>query len=173
MGKAKAIKQKVITVKINEIQTTLFSLKEPTKKFDQSNSQAVNYTVSPIIKYNFTDDIVLIVLNVDAIINETQEVILNISTNFFFKVENLKGFVTPKKGNPKEFDASKGMLTMLMQISIGTMRGIIMERCSQSILRIQFMPIMDTNTFFKPPLKKQAVKAKVNKAVKKKVKNKK
>ena len=126
------------------IRTRRFSIKNsPDTPFDLKKAPLFNFNMSPKISFNFEKDTILINWTVTTTVVQTKEELMSILTDFEFEVKDLKTHVKPDNSINAQF------LRILTGISISTMRGIILEKVSNSILAKEAMPIIDPAVFFK------------------------
>ena len=126
------------------IRTRRFSIKNlPDTPFDLKKAPLFNFNMSPKISFNFEKDTILINWTVTTTVVQTKEELMSILTDFEFEVKDLKTYVKPDNNINAHF------LKILTGISISTMRGIILEKVSNSILANEAMPIINPAVFFK------------------------
>lgn len=144
--------KEIIKYGLKSIDSRSFSIKVPSKKIENVAKMEIDYDVNPSVKYNIQEDCILIMVNIKALIKETQEEILSIETGFIYHAIDLKKFMQEiGKTNVWKFSNSKdnGLLVVLIGLSLSTMRGILFEKTRGTILHKYPLPIMDAKDFVK------------------------
>lgn len=141
----------LISYSLSAIQTNRFNFSSPKINipFDEVN---VDYNITPIIKYNIKDDLILVGVNVKAKISGAEENILDAESTFIYHAKDLKTFMEPLEDTNtwKFLDAKhEGLLVAILGISISTLRGILYEKLRGTILELKLIPIVNPSTFFK------------------------
>lgn len=148
MAKKIVNKKTSYTYSLERVITGKFSYELPRKR---PESFEVSYTVTPIITSNTDIDKVFIRLNVIGTLVNTNDQIVSIETLFVFHIKDLKKYVTiEKEGNifPVEH---RPLLFNLINISISTVRGILIEKLNGTVLSSKIVPIINPYTFYKEP----------------------
>jgi hypothetical protein len=101
--------------------------------------------MTPRIGANPQEGIVIIDWIIKISVFETKEQVASINTEFRFEVEELDKFVKQESG---EFNLNTQFLKILTGVSLSTMRGIILEKCSGSLIIKEVMPIVNPDIFF-------------------------
>ncbi len=149
--KKESDENKMIKYGLKEIQTIKYSFINPVKKITNELVE-FNFNILPTIKYLVEKDFILVTMNVNVLIKETQEEILIAETVFIYHALDLKNFLIHiKDGNTWSFKDQKneGLLIALISVSLSTMRGIIFEKSQGTILGNSPMPIMNPSQFLK------------------------
>lgn len=141
----------ILTVKYNYILAT--------KKFNDELSELVVYNVLPHVSFNIEHENIIVKIEANAVVKETNEKIMEIETAFAYKIPELKSHVHEVTNDGKkafEFKDSKnaGLFTVLIGVSYSTMRGIVIERNRGTFLENIYLPIINPSIF----TKKQEIK---------------
>jgi hypothetical protein len=144
----KVTERKPISYKLLNINTYKFIFSFPPKILEDGANELVNFSFDPKIMFNIKEDFILIKFTIKANIKQNEEYIMEIETNFIFKVENLKDYVVTKK-TTTEFKDEKDLpfLASIIGLSYSTMRGIILEKCKGTILEQNILPAINPMTF--------------------------
>lgn len=145
-------KKETIKYGLKTIENRSFSIKIPIKKIENVSKLEIDFDVNPAIKYHIEEDGILIMVNVKALIKETQEEVMEIETAFVYHAIDLKKFMqqVPETNVWKFIDSKdNGLLVVLIGISLSTMRGIVFEKTRGTFLHKYQLPVMDARDFVK------------------------
>lgn len=142
----------VLQYGLASILTTNYEYHLPINKFDSGANDLINFNIDPKVSFKLDHSNIIVKINISAVVKETNENFMNISTSFAFKVPNLKDFVEIKDDGNYGFKDIKdnGLYVILISISYSGMRGIITERSRGTFLEHIYLPIVDPNVFIKP-----------------------
>jgi hypothetical protein len=125
----------------------------PIKKFDSEKiKEIVNYRVKPGIHLRLDRDNIIIRVDVQAVIKDTDEMVMNIITDFAFHVPELNKHMEQREKDGNKYMAFKkpinnGLYTLLIGVSYSTMRGILTEKVKGTPLDTTFLPVVDPHIF--------------------------
>lgn len=140
-----------IEYKLTGIFTSKFNFNNPVKSFIAKPGIS-NYNIDPKVGCNIDTNQFFVILNISSKIVETDETFFNSSTTFLFEMNNLKDIIEKNENNLvifKHKEQEERTLLSLISISYSTMRGIILEKGSGTILQTEILPIIDPNVFIK------------------------
>lgn len=141
----------LIQFKLIQIITTEFGFTQIVKKFEKT-AVSVNYNIEPKIGFRLELSQMIVTLEVTAMIISTKESFFKASSTFVFEIANINDIVQKSSDNVlsfKDVNQKKPFIASLIGIAYSTMRGIIIEKGSGTILQTEFMPLIDPNVFIK------------------------
>jgi hypothetical protein len=144
-----------IEFKLSQILSLDFSYRQLTIPFEQA-SGGVNYNVTPNIAVSLERNEIIVTMSVVGTLTQTKEDFFNASTRFIFLLQNLSSILGKKEDNTVQFKdkvQEKNLITSLIGISYSTLRGMIIEKGSGTILQMEFLPLVDPQIFLKNNLK--------------------
>jgi hypothetical protein len=146
----------LIKYRLREIITrrhSFYGITNSANDTDELVKISINHKIIPTVNYNIKDDLILITIFVEAFRKETQEVVLDIETVFVFHAVDLKNYIAPQdeKTNKYKFinDKDEALITLLIGISLSTMRGIVHEKSRGTIIENIPIPILNPASFIK------------------------
>lgn len=143
--------KKLISYSLSGIKSNRFNFSTPKGKFVVEEVK-IDYTINPTIKYNIEEDLIFIIINVIAKINDTEEIILDSENTFIYHAKDLKTFMEPLEDTKSwKFKDQKdeGLIVTILGISISTLRGILYEKSRGTILELKLIPIVNPSVFIK------------------------
>jgi hypothetical protein len=135
-----------VRYRLERVITEKFSYELPKQK--QPEGFEVNYNIEPLITSNVEQDKLFVKLKVKGILKSSQEQILSAESVFVFNIQNLKQYLTAKKGEDLFQPAFQPHMADFLGISISTLRGILIEKLSGTSLGRKFIPVVNPNSFF-------------------------
>lgn len=139
-----------IKYKLQAIKTVNFSFSLPLKNIDKKTSFDIEYNVSPSVKFNISNDLILVIVKIKGRIKQTEEEVLYAENSFVYHASNLKTYLvkTEKSKTWKFIDARHDeLITLLIGISVSTMRGVVYEKTKGTIFQNTPIPILDPSKF--------------------------
>jgi hypothetical protein len=127
-----------------------FRFDTPTKlaSLDDFN---VSYHIAPVITSSVEREFIYIRLTVSGKIKETEEDILSIDALFTFRIPGLIDFVTIKDPKTKDWDfkvpTNRNIILSMINVSVSTMRGILLEKLRGTILHSKPLPLINPKVF--------------------------
>jgi hypothetical protein len=153
MNQKKQEEHEPIKYKLKEILLNKFSFLTPIQN-DPIGTVVeipINYSVSPRINFNVESELIVVTMSIQAIKDGANEAIMSIENVFVYNAFDLKKYIVleDEKINEYKFKNEKdeSLLTILIGISLSTMRGIIYEKTSGTLLQNAPLPIMDPSVF--------------------------
>lgn len=151
MAKKTTTEAPPIEFKLIHVGVLDFAFNQIKKEFDP-NSFPVGYHIDPKIGINIPMSHITVTLIITATIIPTKESFLKTTSLFVFEIAKINDIAEIGQNNTvafKNIKDKKPFLASLIGISYSTMRGIIMEKGSGTILQSNFLPLIDPNTFIK------------------------
>lgn len=118
----------------------------------ESSLRRVNYVLPNDVIYKFTinidhllnveQNLIVIKPIVDVFIDESGEILANLSASLIFEIENLSNYVFEK-----EVKLPSDIIIALNSISISTVRGIMFSAFKGTYLHNAILPVVDPKAF--------------------------
>lgn len=118
----------------------------------ESSLRRVNYILPNDVIYKFTinidhllnveQNLIVIKPIVDVFIDESGEILANLSASLIFEIENLSNYVFEK-----EVKLPSDIIIALNSISISTVRGIMFSAFKGTYLHNAILPVVDPKAF--------------------------
>jgi hypothetical protein len=130
----KAVDKELLTYGIQSVRIVSYSSHEPKRQ----DTFEIEFNVKMLFGVSADLDVIMIRPNISGFANDTKEVVFNLISEFAFNVEQLDAYkdgdlVTP----PPEF------MALLINIALGTSRGILYAKNFGSVYSEVIMPVMD------------------------------
>lgn len=112
----------------------------------------VNYNIDPKVGFKVDLNQIIITLNIDAKIIQTDELFFKSSTVYVFEIADLKSIIVKSEDNSMKFkypEQEEGFVLSLISVSYSTTRGMFIEKGAGTILQGDFLPVIDPNIFIK------------------------
>lgn len=125
---------------IKAVKTLDFCITSLDRKIEKGEKFTFNLKTEFLI--NIEKNVVAIRLTVDMSEKKNDKNIVSLRTENYFEIEDLKQYV--KKDDPSSLELPELLLSALINISIGTARGILITKVGGTVLDQMVLPIIPT-----------------------------
>lgn len=135
---------------IKAVKTLDFCINPPKRKIEKGEQFTFNIKTEFLV--NLDKNLLVIRLTVEIHEKEKTDIILSIRTENYFEIENLKQYIV--KDDQSSLKLPDLLLSAMINISIGTTRGILITKVSSTIFGQMVLPVIATNVLVpKVPIK--------------------
>ncbi|MEO6302142.1 MAG: hypothetical protein ABIP51_03110 [Bacteroidia bacterium] len=142
----------LIEYALKSIQVNRYAYTLPKIKIVNVDNILFDYNITPVIRYNIKESLILVFIKSEIVVKETKEKIVDSEFVFVYSTKNLESFMesTPDEQIWKFKDPkNEGLIVTLIGVSLSTTRGMLFEKTRGTIAEGAPLPIMNPQTFIK------------------------
>lgn len=133
-------KDNLFNFQIKSVKTVEFCITPPDRKIEKG--EKINYNLKTEFLVNIEKNIVALRLIIKMFEDKDNKLITSIKTENYFEIDNLVQFL--KKDDANSLDLPQLLLSALINISIGTARGILIAKVGGTLFDQMVLPVIPT-----------------------------
>ena len=137
---------------LKTIHVNKYSYTMPIRKVAEDEKIGFNYNITPNVKYNLKENLILVFMQIDIVIRETTEKLVEAEFAFIYSANDLNSFVELEEETQIwkfKDEKNEGLIVTLIGVSLSTARGILFEKTRGTIIESGPLPIMNPSVFVK------------------------